>query len=410
MTKHLIIGSGPAALGAVDAIRRLNKTDEVKVVSKEDCLPYSPAGLPYLLAGRTGEAEFYSRGADYFEKQKVTFVRGKEIVQIVPDKKQVIYRNGEAEGYDSLLIAGGASPAGGPGGDGALEFHTLADCRRLAAKVKPGVDVAVLGAGMVAVELAVALAERGAKVSIIGRGRPLRAYFDEKAGAFIARALAEHGINIKTGKAITQVKKGGDGFQVVCADGEVFKASAVVSCIGVKPRLDLVDGSGIAVNQGIVVDRRMRTNIDGIYAAGDVAEAPSFADGRPGVSAILPNATAQGVVAGANMAGGVVEYEGWLPMNLLKLYGNSAFSIGAAMPDGGELLEKSDEANRRFERLAFSDGRLAGAMLVNVNIDPGVISYLIRRRVNIGKHRRALFEQPLEVGRWLMMANERGKA
>ncbi len=410
MTKHIIIGSGPAALSAVEAIRRLSKTDEIKVVSREDSLPYSPAGLPYLLAGRTSEAEFFPKGAEYFEKQRVTFGRGQEATRIVAGKKQVVYRSGEAESYDRLLIACGATPAGGPGGNGVLAFHTLADCRRLTSIAGPAAEISVLGAGMVAVELSVALAERGARTRIIGRGRPLRAYFDEKPGAMIARVLTEHGIDIRTGKVITAVRKSGNGTQVVCGDGEVFEADAVVSCMGVKPRLDLIEGSGIAVNQGILVDRRMRTNVDGIYAAGDVAEAPSFADGRPGVSAILPNAIAQGAVAGANMAGGDDEYEGWLPMNLLKFYGNSAFSIGAATPGEADPLEMNDEASRRFKRLVFRDDRLIGAMFVNVAVDPGVISYLIRRRVNVWKRQSALFEQPLEVGRWLMLANERGKA
>jgi len=409
VTKHLIIGSGPAALSAVEAIRRVSQSDEIKVVSREDCLPYSPSALPYLLAGRTSEAHLFPKGLDYFARQRVTFVRALEVVRIVPDQKQVVFRNGATEGYDRLLIACGAGPTGGPEDSGALEFHTLADCRRLMSVLKPGIDVAVLGAGMVAIEVAMALVERGARVTIIGRGRPLRAYFDKKPGDYIARALADHGIDVRTGRAITEVSKSGKGHEIVSGDGQVFKASVVVSCMGVRPRLEVAPGSGIAVGQGILVDRNLRTNIDAVYAAGDVAEAPSFLDGRPGVSAILPNAIGQGAAAGVNMAGGQCDYEGWLPMNLLTLDGKLVFSIGTAMPDGGELMEKSDDARHRFERLAFRDGRLVGAMFVNVDVDPGVITCLIKRRLDISKHRQALFERPREVGRWLMMVGERGK-
>lgn len=406
MTKHLIIGSGPAALSAVEAIRRVSQDDEIKVVSREDGLPYLPSALPYLLAGRTTEERLFPRGMAYFEKHRVTFVRGLEAERIVPEQRQVVYRSGQTDAYDRLLIACGAGPVGG---EGALEFHTLADYRRLVSMLKPGVEVAVLGAGLVAVELAVALVERGVKVTIIGRGRPLRAYFDEKPGAYIAQALSGHGIDVKTGLAVTQVKEARGGYQIVCRDGQVIKASVVVSCMGVRPRLEVVQGSGIAVNQGILVDRRMRTNVEDVYAAGDVAEAPSFLDGRPGISAILPNAIGQGAVAGTNMAGGQCEHEGWLPMNLLTLDGKLIFSIGTAMPDGGELMEKSDEANRKFERLAFRDGRLVGAMFVNVDVDPGVFTCLIKKRLDVGKHRQALFERPRRVSRWLMMVGERGK-
>jgi len=153
----------------------------------------------------------------------------------------------------------------------------------------------------------------------------------------------------------------------------------------------------------------MRTNVQGIYAAGDVVEAPSFLNSKPGICAILPEAIAQGKVAGANMAGKESVYEGWIPMNLLKFFGHSAFSIGMAMPERSdvEALERKDSGRRQFERLVFTDGRLIGAMFVNVDIDPGVISYLIRKRVSIGSRKQALLEQPLEVGRWLMLNTER---
>ncbi len=179
--------------------------------------------------------------------------------------------------------------------------------------------------------------------------------------------------------------------------------------MGVRPRLDAVQGSGIAVGQGILVDRRMRTNAENIYAAGDVAEAPSFLDGRPGVSAILPNAIGQGAVAGTNMAGSQCEYEGWLPMNLLTLDGKLIFSIGSAAQDVDELMEKSDDDRRKFERLSFQGGRLVGTMFVNVDVDPGVFTCLIKKRLDVGKHKQALFDRPRRVSRWLMMVGERGK-
>jgi phenylglyoxylate dehydrogenase epsilon subunit len=154
----------------------------------------------------------------------------------------------------------------------------------------------------------------------------------------------------------------------------------------------------------------MRTNVEGVYAAGDVTESPSFQNGAPGLCAILPEAIAQGKVAGANMAGKETDYEGWIPMNLLKFFGHSAFSIGAVMPEAGagEVLENKNEETSRFERLVFRDGKLSGAMFVNFDIDPGVFQYLMRKQVSIAAHKQNLLEQPAEVSRWLMMRTERG--
>jgi phenylglyoxylate dehydrogenase epsilon subunit len=411
--KHIIIGSGPAALSAVDKIRSLNQDDEIRVVSREGTLPYSPAILPYLLAGRTTENDMWLRGEEYFREMKVNFTRGKETVRVLPDKKQIVYRDGDVDEYDDLLIASGAEPVTLPikglNENGFLSFHTLDDYYSLKEVSEGGKDVAILGAGMIAMELALALVERGNRVKVIGRGRPLRVYFNEQAGGYIRDLFVSHGVQITTGKNIREVKKSKYGIEVHCAGGEVFEADLLVSCLGVKPKLSLVEGSGISVNQGILVNNRMRTNLEGIYAAGDVAEAPDFFYNRSGISAILPNAIAQGKVAGANMAGEECSYEGWISMNLLNIFGNLACSIGIAVPedDGEEVLEEKDDTKRYFKRLVTRNNKLIGAMFINVELDPGVILYLIEKRVDIGAYKEALFEQPREVSCWLMLETER---
>lgn len=414
--RHIIIGAGPAALSAVEKMRSLSRDDEIKVVSKENALPYCPAILPYVLAGRTAEENIWLRDEDFFRSMDVTYAPGREVVKVLGDKKQVLYRDGAVDQYDSLLIAAGAEPlssaAEGLGGEDVLRFHTLEDCRRLSGRLASQGDVTILGAGLVAVELAIALVEKGKRVKVIGRGRPLRAYFDEQAGGYIRDILLAHGVEITIGKNINRIKKQGRGIEVCCADGEVFKTDLLVSCMGVKPRLSFIDGSGIRVNQGILVDRRMRTSVEGIYAAGDIAEAPAAFDNRPGISAILPNAIAQGKIAGSNMAGTDCDYEGWLSMNVLKMFGHSAFSLGMAIPQEGEaeVREEKDDTKKSFKRLVTKGERLIGAMFVNMDVDPGVIKYLIEKRVDISACKEALFEQPREISRWLMLKTESNAA
>ncbi len=411
--KHLIIGSGPAALSAVESIRSQNQNDQIRLISREKTLPYSPAILPYLLAGRTSESAIWLKNDDYFRSAKVSFVRGKEVTRVIPDKRQVVYRNGDVDEYDSLLIASGAEPltqqVKGLDDGNCQYFRNLDDYHKLNSKLKNGTSVAILGAGMIAMELAMALAKRGNNVQIIGRGRPLRANFDGQAGKYISDIFISNGVKISTGKTISEVRKSRDGIEVRCTDSDVFKADILVSCLGVRPGLSLIEGSGIAANQGILVDNRMKTNIEGIYAAGDVAEAPDFFHKRADISAILPSAIAQGKVAGANMAGGESSYEGWLSMNQFKFFGNSACSIGAAVAQDneGKTLDEHNDENRYFKRLVIRDDKLIGAMFVNVEIDPGTIRYLIEKGVAISRYVEQLFEHPRETSRWLMMENEK---
>lgn len=411
--KHLIIGAGPAGLSALEKLRSLNQEDEIKLLTRENCLPYSPTALPYLLSGRVKEHDLWLRDEAYFKKMNVGFTRDCDVIRVLPDKKQVIYQNGESDQYDDLLIATGAVPQapaieGLAGGD-ILVFHTFTDYHSLLKRIGSKREIAILGAGMVAVELAIALSELGHPVKIITRGRPLRAYFEEQVQHYIIDIFNDHGIQVSAGKRVHRITRHANKAAVACIDGEVFGADFVVSCLGVAPQVAFLAGSEVKVNQGITVDDRMRTNVQAIYAAGDVAEAPDFFYHRPGVNAIAPSAVAQGKVAGANMAGIETHYAGWVSMNVINLFGNLACSIGMAMPQetGFEVVEEKDDTSRSFKRLVFRDGKLAGAMFFNTDINPGVIAYLIENKVHIGKHGPLLMEKVKKTSLWLMLEAER---
>ncbi len=414
--KHLIIGTGPAALSAAETIRGINPQDEIMLVSKEDCLPYSPAALPYVLAGRITENGLFNRDAGYFVDRHINITLAKEVIRIIPGEKNVIYHNGEKERYDNLLIASGATSMvqnyPGVNESDLVIFHTLRDMRRLTSMLKPDNMITILGAGMVAIEVAVALAEAGYKVMILSRSRPLRMYFSEVVGDCIKETLSEHGIEIKTGKIVSTIRKNANGYELRCADGEIFYTNLVISCLGIKPDLSIAQATSILINQGILVDRKMRTSLDGIYAAGDVVEAPSFISGQPGICAILPEAVAQGQVAGMNMAGQECIYPGWVPANLLQLFGHLAFSVGTNTTEisSNQVLEEIDQRARRYKRLVFSDGRLIGAAFLDVEIDPGVILYLIKNRLVVDRYSQALFEDTANISRWLMLKAEKNMA
>jgi len=169
--KHLIIGCSIAALSALEEIRRVNSKDEVKLVTMEDHPPYCPACLPYLLTGRITEAELWMRDEDYFKNLGSTLVRGKEVTRILPEKKEVLYRDGSSENYDTLLIASGSEPVEPPVKGLAevetLGYRTLDDHRNLVRKLEGKREVAILGAGLVGMKLAAELLERGCQVSIV---------------------------------------------------------------------------------------------------------------------------------------------------------------------------------------------------------------------------------------------------
>jgi len=397
--KHLIIGAGPAALSALEAIRHVTSQDEVKLVTLEDCLPYSPAALPYLLLGRLTEAQLWLRDEAYFRDQRCTLVRGKEVTRLLPGKKEVVYNDGVSDAYDTLLIASGAEPVKpaieGLEEVGAQHLRTLTDCRRLLAELKTKNRVAILGAGLVGMKIATALLERGCEVSIIEKEQAvLPLYFSEEAEVYIRQTFVDHKAMLFMGKAVSCVKREGEEITIFLSDGGFLTADILINATGVKSRIPFLQGTGVRTAGGILVDKRMGTSIDQIYAAGDAAETPDFFTGEPKISAIIPSAVSQGRVAGANMAGVNAEYEGGIPMTAFDFMGNWAFSIGAPMlqQDPGQVLKQKDGQKKKFKKLVFDGDRLIGGMFLNEKVDPGIILHIIRERINLATHKEALFE------------------
>lgn len=409
--KHLIIGCGSAALSALKQIRKLGSEDEVKLVTMEPYSPYSPMSLPYLVSGRRKEPEIHITDDGFFDRMKSALVTGKRVERIDPDHNKIVYDNGETEGYDTLLIATGSTPilqpilrkAGVPG------FHIMDDYLRLK-NLEDTREITLLGAGFVGMELAVAFSERGHRVSVIApRERILRSYFDPDLDDIIINLFNDHGINVNLGWGeVSEVYSNNGRFVVAFSGGHKTETDNLIAATGVEPRMTFLNGSGINLNKGIVVDRMMRTNIDNIFSAGDVAEAPSFLTGKNGLSLIHPSAVEQGKIAGSNMIGEDAVYDGWISMNIFNFLGHLAVSIGDFTPSEGDyVLEEKADTDKKYRKIVFRDDRLVGANFFNIDIDGGTIRYLIKNRIDIGPHKELLLKKPKETGLWLMSQAEK---
>jgi phenylglyoxylate dehydrogenase epsilon subunit len=408
-----MIGCGSAALSALKQIRKLGSEDEVKLVTMENYAPYSPMSLPYILSGKKKESEIYLTETNFFDNMKATLITGRRVDGIIPRDKSVVYDNGGSESYDTLLIATGSQPVRprikGLEAANFLGFHTLDDYHEMLEQLREGSEVAVLGAGLVGMEVAAALSERGYKVTVLEKEKGvLPLSFDQPVGAHISQIYAEHGVNIFTNKEVTEIRNASKRREIFCADGDVFQADLLVCCVGVASRVYVLDGSGIEANRGILVDNRMSTNMDGIYAAGDVAEAPNFFTGKNGLSPILPSAVEQGKIAGSNMIGEKAFYDGWLSMNLYNFFGHLAVSIGEFMANPrDEVLIERDDDKREYGKIVCRENKLVGASFFNIELDGGVLQYLIRNRIDMGPSKRQLLEKPKEVSLWLMHEAEK---
>ncbi|OGK97994.1 MAG: hypothetical protein A2W08_09085 [Candidatus Rokubacteria bacterium RBG_16_73_20] len=412
---HVIVGAGTAGLSAVEAIRRAAPGDAVTILSAEPDAPYSPTVLPHLLAGRIDAARVALRPESFFAHEGCRLRLGTEVSTLDAAARRVRLADGSALAYDTLLLASGSEPLRpaleNPHGVELLGFVRLADLRSLHARLGDGVRVAVLGAGLIGMELAEALVHRGrgVRVTVIEQERQvLPRSFDAELAGEIAALFESRGVTLRLGQRATALERTGAGVALALSDGSAEAADLVVACVGVRPRAGFLAGAGLATGRGVLADRRMATNLPGVFAAGDVAEGLG-ADGTPGVHPVLPTAAGQGRVAGANMAGRQVEHEGWLPANAFNFFGRVALSVGATEPGAGQdVVSRSRDGGRG--RLVFEGPRLAGASFVGVAADPGALGWLIRRGVPAREHAELLLAHPVAGARWLAARGQREAA
>ncbi|MFC1824421.1 NAD(P)/FAD-dependent oxidoreductase [Thermodesulfobacteriota bacterium] len=414
--KHLIIGCGSAAVNAAEKIKSFRPEDEIKLVSMEQCDPYSPMSLTYLMAGRITRPNICLRDEVFFNKIGAIFLRGKKAVKLDTHAKKVTFDDGDKESYDKLLIATGSDPVV-PNLEGLEEvgfqgFHVLGDMETIQAKIKDKKNILIYGGGLVAMSLALALTEMGWEAKVVVRSRILRTYFDEDCGRLVRDIFQEKGCGIFEGSGGKVIHKRKEGVELELENGTIVKAAFPVMCVGVKARASFLEGSEVSVNNGVVVNHRMESNVEGVYAAGDVAESPDFYTGSNDLNPIMLSAVDQGKIAGANMAGEDQEYAGWIPMNTFNFFGNRAVSIGLFDAHGNDIdvLIEKDDTKKAYKKLVIQDGRLIGASFLNTPLASGIIQYLIRERIDISDVQNQFIEQPKEISGWLMLEAERRQA
>ncbi len=277
-SKYLIIGSSHAALEAATAIRFHDPDGEVTLLTRDARLPYSPTILPYVVSGRSQPDKVVLRNATWFRDNAVAFVPGATVVAIDPAQSLLRLDSGETWTYERLLIATGATPALPPvRGLADIPFHVLRsmdDAIELRNAIGHAKSAIVLGAGLIGMHAAENMAKAGVAVSVIEMQRHvLSAYFEPRASTIIEGTFARNGVRMVLGRTLAKVDGLVDRCIATLDDGRTIVADLLLVCTGVKPNIAFLDGSGIDVDVGILVDDRMRTNLPNIWAAGDVAQA-----------------------------------------------------------------------------------------------------------------------------------------
>ena len=398
--KHVIIGAGAAGMTAAEVLRKFDPNASITVLDGEGEGPYARMAIPYLLSNQIDETGTrLRRDPDHYRKLRIDIEKARATA-LDAAGRAVRLADGRVLPYDRLLIATGSVPSRekieGIDLPGVHTCWTLADARAIIASLRPGARVVQMGAGFVGCIIIQGLVSRGAQLTILVRsGRMVSRMMPPKASEMIAAWCQSKGVRIMGKTQTAKVERDGNALKVTLTTGEVLPADVYLSAVGVKPGIDFLAGSGIAIQAGIVVDERMRSNLPGVYAAGDVAEANDCLYGKPLVNAIQPNAVEQARIAAINMAGGETDFVGSLAINVLDTMGLVSCSFGQwEGEEGGESVELLDEARNRYLSLKFKNDVLIGATSIGWTEHIGALRGLIQTRTRLGAWKDRLLADP----------------
>jgi NAD(P)H-nitrite reductase large subunit len=407
--RYVIVGAGPAGVIAAETLRAADPAGDVLLIAGEPGPPYSRMAIPYYLTGMIDEAGTTLRKtAGHYDDLGIRIRHGR-VERVLADDGRLALAGGGSVSFERLLLATGATPVRPPieGLElpGVHPCWTLEDARNIVRLAEPGSHVVLLGAGFIGCIILESLIERGVNLTVVEMGdRMVPRMLDATAGGMLKRWCEGKGLKVLTSTSITRIapaKAAGDGrdsLSVELSSGETIPAHLVVMAAGVRANLEILEGTGIKTDQGVLVDRHLRSSHPRVYAAGDVAQGPDFSTGGFSVHAVQPTAADHGRIAALNMAGGEASYKGSLVMNVLDTLGLVSCSFGRWQgADGGVRAERVDEAAYKYINLQFADDRLIGAISLGRTDWVGVLRGLIQTEVPLGPWKDKLIADPHRI-------------
>lgn len=276
----MIVGNSAAALSAIRAIRERRQDYSITLISREDCCAYSPALTTHYLSDQMPEEKLFIVDEGFYKRAGVECVLGTEAVELDPKRQVVVLNDGKRIDYDRVLIATGASPKilesayAGIAGD-ICYLRTVGDARRIKRLSRQAKEIMIVGAGLVSMQIADALYRPGIHLTfVVGSRQVLGQNVDEDCAAIIQEQTASSsGGTFLFGRNVTHIDRANGGYRTLLDTGEELAADMIIVGKGVEPNARWARNGGIHTNQGILVDEFMRTNLEGVYAAGDVTEA-----------------------------------------------------------------------------------------------------------------------------------------
>lgn len=365
----VIVGASLAGGRAAESLRKLGHTGRVVLIGAERDRPYDrPPLSKKAMRGQLAEDKLFFRAEDYYDKSGIELRTGVRATRLDAASRAVELSDGTKVHFDKLLIATGADvrrlTCEGADLAGVHYLRTLEDARGIRAELAPGKRLVVVGAGVIGMEVAASCREEGLEVTVLELlDVPLLRAFGREVGALYGRFHRERGVEVRCGIGVAALRGEGRVEEVVTSTGEVIPCDFVVAGIGVVPATAWLEGSGLALERGVLVNERCETNLPGVYAAGDVARFFHARYGRHVMVEAVENAQLMAATAVSNMMGKDETHAPvawfWSDQYDLKLQ-----SVGV-VDDYDRIVYRGSVETKQFAAFLLRGDRVTGVIGVN---------------------------------------------
>lgn len=389
--KIAIVGNGICGITAARSISENSPGTKITIFTDEEYNYYPRPLLDRLLAETMDLNQLFPYNDEWYKKRGIEVSLKDRVLEIDLSSKKLKTEVNGLEDYDRILLTTGASPFVPPiegiNSEEVFTYRNIKDVLRIRAFARGKKRAVVIGGGLLGLETAKAMTDRGLKVTVIEHNsRLLPRQLDDEGGQLLKSRIEK--FNIEVVLEVTCDRIMAEGAKTCLLSKQIGKLEAdlfIVSA-GVRSNTELARSCGIGVEKGIVVDKYMKTSCDCVYAAGDCAEFNGTVYG------IIPAAIEQGIAAASNMMDKPFEYKGTTFQATLKVMGIDLTSIGTVNPEGEgyEMVCRKDAAKGIYRKCVIKDGRLVGAIVLGEKDGIAGLTRIIKEGVYVGDKKDAL--------------------
>lgn len=384
-SRVIVIGGGIAGISAIKAIREVDSKIEIHIISNEKFYPYNRLRLTKSLFGSLSEEAILLQKREWYEANRVNLNIEKEVIGIDVNKQEVVLNDESTLTFNKLLLASGAHnfipPIEGIDNDNVYTIRKLEDAWAIKDIVEEKNKPLIIGGGIQGLETAWELSQHCEKVTIAEiQPRLMPMQLDTKASEILRNIIENFNINVYLEMQVHKIVGKNVVSGVIREDGSQVNCDMVVYNTGIRPNIKYIKDSPIMFNKGVIVDNKMQTSVQNIYAAGDVAEF----DNR--VSGLWNIAIEQGKIAGYNMMGKDEIYKNIVPVTTLNAFGISLFSMGNVDENKCDysLIEEGKD-NKSYKRMFIHENKIVGAIVIGDTKKSPVLKSAIESKTLLDK-------------------------